>query len=175
MSRQEWINFIQTRGDTGYSYTNKSIQLDDSRWTPEMMTAIRSGKTIVNASQGKAALAVPLKVRDQMIGILDLHKADDDSGWTLEETALVETLADQFGQALESARLFQDTQLRAERERLVSEITAQMRASLDMEAVLQTSAAEIRMALGLDELVIRLTQPGAKAQPEDLEAGASAG
>jgi len=49
----------------------------------------------------------------------------------------METLADQLSTALDSARLYQDTQRRAVQEQLVGEITTRMRESLDMETVLK--------------------------------------
>jgi GAF domain-containing protein len=61
-----------------------------------------------------------------------------------------------LGQALESARLYQDTQRRAARERLVGEVTARMRETLDMDAVLQTAVQQMRQALGLHDVTIRL-------------------
>jgi len=65
-------------------------------------------------------------------------------------------MIDQLGVALDSARLFEETQERAERERLVGDLTSRMRASLDIDTVLQTAAQEIRRALNLEEVEVRL-------------------
>ncbi|MFN2291437.1 MAG: hypothetical protein ACK2UC_09635, partial [Anaerolineae bacterium] len=81
----------------------------------------------------------------------------------------VETLSEQLGLALEGARLYQDTQRRAARDRLLGEVTARMRESLEMETLLRTAASEMRQALGLDDLVVRLTAPGGDGDPaQDL-------
>jgi len=77
-------------------------------------------------------------------------------GWTAEEITLLETLADQLGVALENARLYQDTQRRAVRERLTGEVTTRMRETLDVDTVLQTAVREIGEALGLHDVTIRL-------------------
>jgi GAF domain-containing protein len=74
--------------------------------------------------------------------------------------SLVERVSDQLGVALESARLYQDTQRRAAREQLTGEVTARMRETLDVETVLKTAADEMYQALGLDEIVIRLATEG---------------
>jgi GAF domain-containing protein len=68
-----------------------------------------------------------------------------------------ETLTGQAAIALESMRLLEETRYRAERERLVSKITARMRETLDLETVLMTAAQEIRQELDLPEVVVRLT------------------
>jgi hypothetical protein len=57
---------------------------------------------------------------------------------------------------LESARLHQDTQRRAAREQLIGDVTARIRETLDMETMLKTAAQEVRQALGLPEVTIRL-------------------
>ena len=63
---------------------------------------------------------------------------------------------EQLGAALESARLFQDTQRRATREQLVGEVTARMRETLDMDTVLQTAIREIGQSLGKVEVEVRM-------------------
>lgn len=112
---------------------------------------------------------LPVKVRDTVVGMMRVHKTAPDATWSSEELALLETLMDQLGVALEGARLYHDTQLRALRERLVSEATSRMRESLLLQTVLRTSAQEIRQALQLEDVVVRLMLP------EPAEAGADDG
>jgi GAF domain-containing protein len=68
-------------------------------------------------------------------------------------------LAGQLNVALEGAQLYRDAQRRELRERTVGQVAARMRESLDMENVLQTAAEEMRQALGLERVVIRLGTP----------------
>jgi len=68
------------------------------------------------------------------------------------------TLTDQLGVALESARLFEETLMRAERERLVGDISSRIRETLDIETVLMTAAKEMRNALDLDEVEVRMSK-----------------
>ena len=77
----------------------------------------------------------------------------------MEEKALLEALIDQVGAALDSARLYQATQQRVAQERLTGEVTARIRETLDMEMVLRTAVQEVRQALGLPEVVMRLRAP----------------
>jgi GAF domain-containing protein len=100
---------------------------------------------------------LPVEIRGQVIGTIRARKATPDEEWTREEMAVMETLTGQLEQALESARLYRDTQATAERERLVGEVTARIRGRLEMEAMLKTAAQEIRQALNLPELTVRLT------------------
>jgi GAF domain-containing protein len=101
-------------------------------------------------------LALPVRVRGHIIGSVKAHKPGHAGEWGVEEVALMETLVEQLGLALESARLYQDTQRRAVRERLTGEIAARMREKLDMDTVLQTAILEIGERLGIAEVEVRM-------------------
>ncbi|MBN2003645.1 MAG: hypothetical protein JXA21_09840, partial [Anaerolineae bacterium] len=68
--------------------------------------------------------------------------------WTQEEIEVLQTLTEQLAIALESARLYEDTQRRATRERLLREVTARIRGSSNPEAVLNTLLREVGNVLG---------------------------
>ncbi len=63
-----------------------------------------------------------------------------------------------MGIALDSARLFEDAQMRAKRERIVGDITSHIRTTLDIHTILLTAAREIRNELGLAEAEVRLRE-----------------
>jgi GAF domain-containing protein len=124
---------------------------------------------------------IPLKIRDKTVGVLSFQKDDSGSAdrpgvpdarvpgvsWTADEARLLERLVDQMGLALESARLYQDTQRTAARDRLLAEVVGRVRETLDVESVLRTLAYEVRQALDLPEVVVRLRSPTV----EGLEVG----
>ena len=110
----------------------------------------------MTGSDGANTLAIPIRVRDRAIGLIDAQKPDGAGAWTPEEIALLEALVDQLALALDSARLYQDTQHREARERLIGQVTARMRETLDVRTVLETAADELYQTLGLDKVVIRL-------------------
>jgi GAF domain-containing protein/HAMP domain-containing protein len=159
LSRQAWVDLLKTRTDTGYRSTRYGVTGAGDFWRPEMEQAFKETRTIQadkSADGPILPLAVPIKVRGQTIGVVDTHKPSEAGDWTPEEVALLESLTEQLGVALESARLYQDTQKRATRERMIGEIASSMRKSLDMETILRTTADEIYQALELEEVTIRL-------------------
>ena len=93
-------------------------------------------------------LLVPVKVREKVIAMLNFNKKGQQEIWTQDEIATLETVADQLGVALESARLFGQAQQQAARERVIGESAARMRETLDIESVLKTAAQELHKALG---------------------------
>jgi len=177
LSRQAWADLLRTRLEWGYRYDHQAIAPAQGDWQPEMVQAAQTGVPTIRdpqprvppsrklgafgkvrqSAQPAPVLAMPLKVREQVIGVLNFRKHEGDGPWATAEVTLLETLVEQLGTALESARLYQDTQRRVIRERLTAEVTSRMRATLDLEAVLQTATDEIYQALGLDRVTVRLT------------------
>jgi len=172
LSRQAWSALLSARPGLGERYDPQGILPAAGQWRQDMKLATQKGETVVAGEYTRSqngstiALATPIKVRDLVIGVLDAHKSagagqaagdagKEQRGWTAEEITLLETLADQLGVALENARLYQDTQRRAVRERLTGEVTARMRETLDVDTVLQTAVREIGEALGLHDVTIR--------------------
>jgi len=175
LSQQAWAELLHARTNWGYRYTQNSVIPTTNDWQPETLQAVQTGQMAQSGHQSVqrspasleepglggnetevATLAVPLKVRDQVIGVLSFRRGESDQAWAAEEIALLKTLAEQLAVALESARLYQDVQRRAERERLTTQVTTRMRETLDIETVLKTAVQEVRQALGLSEVVVRL-------------------
>ncbi len=156
LTRSDWLKLLESNQEMGYRFVERDVTRVEGEWLPEMVRAAQTGQRVIEVNAKEAVLSVPLRVRDQVIGVLDLRKPLSTETWTDEERALIETLADQLGAALESARLYQDTQRRAARERMIGEVTGRMRESLDIEKVLQTAARELGEALRTAQVNVRL-------------------
>ncbi len=100
-----------------------------------------------------SAIDVPLILREQIIGQLHLEGQQD---WTPEERSLVEAVATQAALAMENARLLDESQQMAMRERLTAEITGKIWSSPNTDTILQTAIKELGRALRADEATIEL-------------------
>lgn len=167
ISRQDWVKMIRSRQGWGYRYSEKGLK----------KIAVQTGPLDASlhplAADAQIA-AIPIVIRDERLGVIKARKPEVAGPWRKDELALLETLVGQLTVALESARLFQDTQLRAAREQLVGDVTSRMRETLDVDAVLQTAAREMRRALGLEEVELRLAS-SANAGAQDNAPQSSAG
>jgi GAF domain-containing protein len=151
ISREAWVDMVRGRGDMGY------VARADQPVRP--VAGDGRGGAVPPEAAG-STLVVPIRIRDHEIGTVLLRKREGGGAWTPEETALMQSLTAQLEVALDSARLYQDTQQRALRDRLIADVVGRIRESLEMETVLQTAAQEIRQALDLPEVVVRLgSQP----------------
>ncbi|MEJ2732485.1 MAG: GAF domain-containing protein [Anaerolineae bacterium] len=150
-------------------------------WRPEIEDAVVKGGPVAtkgdNGDRERASLAVPITLRGQTLGVLGVEAPDGHRDWTEDEIALIEAVGEQLGQTLETARLFADTQRSAERERLIGEISAKIRASTDVQGILQTAAAELGQVLGTSRALVRVTagEPGTGRQRQPGETSRSSG
>jgi GAF domain-containing protein len=153
LSHSAWKELSQQQNNPGYLVNaDGTIHPIRGQFTfQEAQTAIQSGQIIQD--DGMTAI-IPIKSRGYVLGGIKIRK--DDAAWTPSEIELVKTLSEQLSVALESALLFKQTQQRAAQEKLVGEVTTRIRESLDIETVLKTAAQEVRQALGLPEVVVRL-------------------
>ena len=155
LGHEAWRELLRTRPALGFVRDERGISPVGDLWRPEMKTVLRTGRTVAG-KDGAASLAQPIKVRGRVIGVIDAHKPNDADEWTPEQITMLETLTEQLGVALESARLYQDTQRRAARERLTREITDKMRRATDVDGIVQTVVDELFNVLGASRTFVRL-------------------
>jgi GAF domain-containing protein/HAMP domain-containing protein len=158
LSHQAWHELLCAQPDLGVLRDERGLFPSGQQWQPEMETALRSGQTTLGQN-GATCAALPIKVRGHVIGVVDVHKRSGAGEWTPEQVALLETLSDQLGAALENARLYQDTQRRAAREQMLNTITGRFARSLDLETILQTAVQELGQSLPVREVSILVGAP----------------
>lgn len=154
-SFQAWVELARTLEGGGYRYYQKSLSPAGEIWRPEMARAVREGQ-VVQAVGRSDTVAIPLRDRDQIIGVMDARKPEGAGAWTEDEIVLLETLGRQLEVALGGARSYQETRLREAREQTVRRITDSMRRSLEVDMVAQRAAQELGQALGAGTVAIRL-------------------
>ena len=161
LSQQAWRALLHEETGLGFRSSEQGVTPASDMWLPEMESVLRTGE--IAQGDGGDRLAIPIKIRDQLIGVIDGRKPDGTGKWTQEEIELLQVLTERLGLALEGARLYRDSQRREARERTVGQIAGRVRETLDMETILKVAAQELRQSLGLPEVVIRLA-PGKRGQ-----------
>ncbi len=106
---------------------------------------------------GGQEIEIPLTLREQIIGQIQMSSSDE---WTPEQKRLIESIAAQAALALENARLVEDSQSIAMREKLANEVTSKIWASTSMDSILQTTVRELGRALEASEVNIELSASG---------------
>jgi nitrate/nitrite-specific signal transduction histidine kinase len=157
LTREGWLRVLQGR-TRGYQMTARGqVESVTGPWQQELMAARDAGEAVEAA--GGQTLTVPIAVRGETMGAVRLQKADGGEGWSPQEMTLVEDMLDQLAIALDSARLYEDTQLSAARERIAREVTDRMRATLDWEELLRTTVQEIGQAVQASRVFVQWQAP----------------
>ncbi len=167
LTRESWRSFLENyRQSFGYRYrlidvepaTDVSSEAEAALQQQKTVTARVVSTSSVEVADGTGktlgALSVPIRVRNEVLGVLDLRF--DDAEIPAEVIVLVEQVATRLGAALESARLLEESRRTATREQIAAQAISGMRERLDVEAVLRNAARELRDALDLSRVSVRL-------------------
>jgi GAF domain-containing protein len=158
-SAQEAWKKVEAGTQVGFEYDRIRVLPGGEQYPPEITSQLLEGKSVTYVTTGKkqaAKLASPILLRGQVIGVIGYDEEDPQHVWENDRIIVLESVAAQVGMALENTRLIADAQQRAQQEQLIGEVTSNMRATLDMDTVLQTAIREMRRSFGLKEAEIRL-------------------
>jgi GAF domain-containing protein/HAMP domain-containing protein len=164
---QEWTRRSTEEDLSNYKYTSQGLQQTEES-LPEIRMVLDSNRPVTRSyapedksSEPYSVLAVPILLRGQAIGVIHLRQnGEQEFVWSENELITVQNVADQVAQTLESARLFEQTIRRADRERRVLEITNKIRSSNEPQKMLEVTLEELKKHLGASQTQIVINVPG---------------
>jgi signal transduction histidine kinase/DNA-binding response OmpR family regulator/putative methionine-R-sulfoxide reductase with GAF domain len=170
---QEWERLSQRRADVSAEYRGVGVPTLKEAWTSEMEMALTKGEPValsdlggvVEGDEGDggdgrgkkveqsalpalSALAIPITLLGEVIGVLDLQETDEHRQWTREEVEMAKSVADQLALALENARLVEETQRRARQLAAASAVARDATAILEVEQLLNETVELISERFG---------------------------
>ncbi len=158
-----WRNLGGQRLETsGYSFQGTMLT-PIAQCPPEARDALKKGKLVVLEryvapnERPYSIVAVPVKLRGQTIGVLNI-KIENDTV-SDEMVVTIEEAAARLAIALENSRLIAETQIRADRERAISELTGRIGATVEADEIMRTTAQELGKMLGDARVTFRLKTP----------------
>ena len=147
----------------GYTYSaDGTISEAGSIDNPTINQAILTGEVAITTLPTKgnpSILAVPVKFRDQVIGIIQIETGESNRKWTEDEVSLVQSISDRAAFALENARLLEETARRADHEETVASVTTSIGSSSDFNHILQITVQELGRVLGASRSFIQMGTP----------------
>ena len=166
---QGWVKLLQANPTLGYRCDADGVVFREADWLPEMEVVYARGDVVTGSladgilsteaapqETGESFIGVPIRVRDHIIGVINGYKPARGGRWQDDEIAFLRDVANMVGITLENARLYEDTQRRAEGERITAEVSARIRESLDVDTVMQAAVVELQRVLALKDVTIRL-------------------
>ncbi len=154
-TKDSWQAAVTVQGrPQGYLYRRLGVEPLMNQ-PVEVQSSLAEGKvaTLETGAQG-SLLGVPIKLRDQVLGVLKVRFEEE----TVPEEAagLIEDIAARLALSLENARLLEETRNQAARERMVTDITARVRAETEVEALLERALGELSLVLNAKRAAVQL-------------------
>ncbi len=151
LTAEAWDSYLGRVGEdriVAYEYNLQDVrQLD-------------SGRLPVSSNGNPRQLALPVKLRGQSIGTIQIEE-ETEREWTSEEKELVEDVAERLALALDQFRAFDDTQKRATEMEAVAEVGAHAAATLDPDRLLWTVSELVKARFDLYHAhIYLLNDPG---------------
>ena len=147
--RDRPLRYPRGTGAVGLSVTERRAVVSNNVLADPRLRFAPDVRAFLENSQIRAILAVPLTVKEQVIGALGLV---DVSGrvFTEDDVRLAQAFADQAAVALENARLYADAERRRVEAETLSGLVRTITATLDPASVLRRVAAAARELCGSD-------------------------
>jgi len=148
---------LQTQEETvlGYRLVDSKLALLNQPLSSAQIIQAITSKQSVREDGENAILAVPIRLHDQVIGVMDI-RVPNAHEWETEEVDIAEAVAERLSLALESSLLLKSTRRRAEIERITADISGKIGATAQFDSILRTAAEELSRALGGSEVLVQL-------------------
>jgi len=144
LTGETWSNYQRSATVVGYRFNGiKAEPLDRSA-------------NEKNIKRLQDAHSVPLQLHGKSIGALRIKSANGEHIWTEDEIAIIQATAERVALAAENARLVEESQKRASKEKIIGEVTAKIGSSVQLRNVLQTAVEELGRNIPGSEIVLQL-------------------
>ncbi|RPH62288.1 MAG: GAF domain-containing protein [Chloroflexi bacterium] len=158
--QREWSRVAVEEKLYGFRYTVAgAAPLDKPVDSARIKQVSETGKLILDSNEKNehATLAIPIKLRDETIGIVNIRTQGKRS-WNDDEVNLVQAVADRVAISAENARLLQESQLRAEKERAIGKISEKLSSTVNLENVFRTALQELGQIVPGSEIFVEFEQ-----------------
>jgi len=167
-TRQAWQTTVNQHPVSSYEYDGRQIRPVPYDLPAGMLTQFEAGKAVIvlnedQVKENQETLLVPLMVLNQLIGVIGIEKQDPTHTWTEEEIAIAEATANRAAITLENARLLEESQQRAAKERAISEATSRIGTTLNVENILSSTVDELERVLGNSDVILQIRTESAPA------------
>jgi GAF domain-containing protein len=163
--RDSW-KILQSEGTRiGYIVSENTWKpLNTPLSSPQIEQVITYREAVVESGKNPV-LAVPIHLRNDVVGVLDIHMPGEHE-WDPDEIDIVQAVAERLSLAIETSLLIESTRRRAEMERVTSEISAKISSTAEFDSILRTAAEELSRVLGGSEVYVQLQPDALEARPQ---------
>jgi GAF domain-containing protein len=151
-----WQQFTKSSNLLGIRHTGARASLLHRRNGREKTEDLFDGNLAQWNTRG-AALTLPIKLRGEVIGSVDV-RTPDSRPWDQDELEIVTAIIERAALAMENARLLAESQKRAAKERIIGEISSKISMQSEINELLKTAAQELGRSLPHAEIAIQFNK-----------------
>jgi len=146
--RQQWGDIIDQAQIAGVQYTGTELKT---------LAETTMHETIFMSQVVNNVLSIPIKIRSEVLGTINIRSMDK-TEWDEDDIDIVEAAAQRVALALENARLLQDAQRRASKERVIGDISTKLSSSVNIDNILRTALQELGQVIPGSEIFVEFEQ-----------------
>ena len=168
---------LDVKASMGYAEDITTVQVPVGSGITGWVAAHRKSLRVTNvnedpryiqiSSNTRSELAIPLIYRNELLGVLNVESEQLDA-YTENDEEMLGTLAGSLAAIIANARLLEQIRLQAERERVIYEVTSNIRRSTDIQSILMTTASELARVTGARYAKIQV-KPLSDTKQEDAQ------
>ena len=146
----DWLNYLQSRGLEAFGFDLKGQEktLTPASGLPDhLKPAIARGEMVIEAKVNEQVITIPIKQRDEVLGAMSFGLPLNQK-LTDRQIEMAHNVANRLGVALENARLVEQSQALALRERKTGEVAGLLLGQQEVRDLLDTAAESFNTALG---------------------------
>jgi len=151
-----WQQFTKTRNLLGIHHTGAKSSILYGKNGRDKDEG-RSSRDDIQVRARGATLSMPIKLRGEVIGSVDV-RTPDNRPWDQDELEIVTAIIERAAIAMENARLLAESQKRAAKERTIGEISSKISVQSDINELLKTAAQELSRTLPGAEIAIQFNK-----------------
>ena len=142
--------------------TVERVALLNRRLSGEAWDSYRAGRAQQRVESGQVEFAalehqlqVPIVVRGETIGAFNVGDNNLERAWQADEISMLQTIAGEVALAIDNARLIEQSQRTAQREKDIAVAADQIHQSMNLETILNTALSEIVRITGVEDVAIQ--------------------
>ncbi|MCP4142780.1 MAG: GAF domain-containing protein [Chloroflexi bacterium] len=144
--QQAWRQVAIEKRQQHYNYANKSaIPLSSKR--SESLTKTEN------------IISIPVQLHEEIIGYVEISRDSSSKNMSSEEEELVQAIVNRAALELENARLLENSQRLATKEKIIGDISEKLNATTKIENLMQVAVKELQDVLGASDVVLQIEEP----------------
>ncbi len=153
LTREAWENYLKEQHDLKGVAVLEEAVVEHSEWSSVMIEASLKQRPITREIDGQRVTAVPILLRNQVIGVIEVRDAQ---GSENERNEVIGSVAQRLATTLDSIRLFDEAQYATAQEQRINQIVTQYQTVDSIDELLKITLDELTHALDAERAMIRL-------------------